>query len=191
MAHTTDVRDTYAHKLANNRLGLWLFIISDAAVFIGLFITRFILLPGHRPELEQTLGLIVTAMLLISSFYMYRAEVHMRHGNIEAFQRSILTTFILGVIFLLGVVAIEWQIAPFGPADGQEGAIFYLMTGFHAFHVLTGVILLWWVYNNSKRGVYTKEEHWGVEAAAIYWHFIDVVWIFFYPALYLIGTVAG
>ena len=115
----------------------------------------------------------------------------MRHGNLQAFQSSIITTLILGVTFLLGVVLVEWQIAPFGPADGQEGAIFFIMTGFHAFHVLTGVILLWWVYNNSKRGLYTPEQHWGVEAAAVYWHFIDVVWIFFYPALYLIGTVAA
>ena len=143
-----------------------------------------------RVKPYSVFGLIVTVMLLVSSFYMYRAEVHMRHGNLQAFQTSILTTLILGVIFLLGVVAVEWQIAPFGPADGQEGAIFYVMTGFHAFHVLTGVIALWWVYNNSKRGVYTPEKHWGVGAAAVYWHFIDVVWIFFYPALYLIGTVA-
>jgi cytochrome c oxidase subunit 3 len=59
----------------------------------------------------------------------------------------------------------------------------------HAFHVLTGVIFLALVLRNGLRGKYNAEKHWAVEAAANYWHFVDLVWIFFYPALYLIGTV--
>ena len=179
---------SYQEKLRRNRLGLWLFLVSDSFVFIGLFITRFVLLGDHRPELSQGLGLFVTALLLISSFFMNRAEVEMAHGNRQGFLRAIFVTLVLGVIFLIGVVGVEWQIAPFGPADGVEGAVFYVMTGFHAFHVLTGVILLFVVWNNGRRGHYSAEERWGVEAAAVYWHFIDVVWIFYYPALYLIGT---
>jgi cytochrome c oxidase subunit 3 len=63
------------------------------------------------------------------------------------------------------------------------------MTGFHAFHVLTGVIFLLFILRNGLRGVFDQDgRHWPVEAAAVYWHFIDVVWIIFYPALYLIGT---
>jgi cytochrome c oxidase subunit 3 len=58
----------------------------------------------------------------------------------------------------------------------------------HALHVLTGVIFLLIIYRNGKRGLYTPQKHYAVEAAAVYWHFVDVVWIFFYPALYLIGT---
>ncbi|MCJ7702690.1 MAG: cytochrome c oxidase subunit 3, partial [Anaerolineales bacterium] len=77
------------------------------------------------------------------------------------------------------------------PADGVEGAIFYMLTGMHAFHLLTGVIFLIIVYRNGRRGIYSSENHWAVEASAVYWHFIDVVWIFLYPALYLIGSVAG
>jgi cytochrome c oxidase subunit 3 len=91
------------------------------------------------------------------------------------------------VIFLLGVVGVEWQIAPFGPGDGTAASLFYTMTGFHAFHVLTGVIFLAVVYRNGRKGLYSPERHWAVEACAVYWHFVDVVWIFFYPALYLIG----
>jgi cytochrome c oxidase subunit III len=68
------------------------------------------------------------------------------------------------------------------------GGVFYMMTGMHAFHVLTGLIFLAVVWNNARKGLYTAEKHWGVEAAAVYWHFVDLVWIFFYPALYLIGT---
>ena len=95
----------------------------------------------------------------------------------------------LGLVFLAGVLGIEWRIAPFGPADGAQGAIFYSMTGFHAFHVLTGVIFLSIVLRNLLRNRYSQEKHWAVEAAVVYWHFIDAVWIFFYPALYLIGTL--
>jgi len=54
--------------------------------------------------------------------------------------------------------------------------------------VLTGVIFLFIVWNNGRRGHYTAEQHWGVEAAAVYWHFVDVVWMFFYVGLYLMGT---
>jgi cytochrome c oxidase subunit 3 len=83
---------------------------------------------------------------------------------------------------------VEWQIAPFGPGDGAAASLFFTMTGFHAFHVLTGVIFLAVVYRNGRKGLYSAERHWAVEACAVYWHFVDVVWIFFYPALYLIGV---
>jgi len=62
---------------------------------------------------------------------------------------------------------------------GPMGAVFYMMTGMHAFHVLTGLIFLLIVWNNGRKNVYTAEKHWGVEAAAVYWHFVDLVWIFF------------
>ena len=179
----------YPYKLMNNRLGLWLFIISDAFLFAGLLVVRFNLLGGQRPELSQTLGLIVTSVLLISSFFMNRAETAIIYGDQKAFLRNTLFTLLLGSIFLVGVVGVEWQIAPFGPGDGVVGGVFYTMTGFHAFHVLTGVIFLLVVYRNGRKGLYSTERHWGVEACAVYWHFVDVVWVFFYPALYLIGTV--
>ncbi|MBI3961299.1 MAG: heme-copper oxidase subunit III, partial [Deinococcus sp.] len=71
-----------------------------------------------------------------------------------------------------------------------SGSVFYMMTGMHALHVFTGVLFLLFVYNHGRKGRYSAERHWPVEACANYWHFVDVVWIFFYPALYLIGTVA-
>jgi cytochrome c oxidase subunit 3 len=89
------------------------------------------------------------------------------------------------------VVGVEWQIVPFGTDGGAAASIFYIMTGFHAFHVLTGVAFLIIVYRNGRKGLYSAERHWAVEAAAVYWHFIDVIWIFFYPALYLIGSPIG
>jgi cytochrome c oxidase subunit 3 len=178
----------YRRKLSVNRMGLWLFILSDAFVFGGLFVSRFYLLGTEvRPEVNQFVGFVVTAVLLTSSFFMNRAETAMAHGDRKTFQLSTLITLVLGTIFLVGVVGLEWQIAPFRPGDDVVASLFYTMTGFHAFHVLTGVIFLAIVYRNGRKGLYSAERHWAVEACAVYWHFVDVVWIFFYPALYLIG----
>jgi cytochrome c oxidase subunit 3 len=179
----------YYRRAATNRLGLWLFILSDLFLFAGLLVSRFYLLgTAQRPEVNQLVGLAVTSILLISSFFMNRAETSAAYGDQKAFLRSILITLILGVLFLIGVVGIEWQIAPFGPDGGAAASLFYAMTGFHALHVLSGVIFLGIIYRNGRKGMYTAERHFPVEAAAVYWHFVDVVWIFFYPALYLIGA---
>jgi cytochrome c oxidase subunit 3 len=189
MTTQTGVTHSYRQKLAINRLGLWLFILSDSFVFGGLLVSRFYLLGTQaRPHLDQVVGFVVTVLLLTSSFFMNRAEIAMAHGDRKAFLRNTAITLVLGIAFLVGVVGVEWQIAPFGTADGAAASIFYTLTGFHAFHVLTGVIFLAVVLRNGARGLYSPEKHWAVEAAAVYWHFVDVVWIFFYPALYLIGT---
>ncbi len=178
---------SYATKLARNRFGLWLFVFSDAFLFLGLFVTRIVLLGANRPDLNQVLGVSVTGLLLLSSFFMNRAEVEISYDNRPAFLRNIMITMVLGVLFLVGVVGVEWPSAPFGPADGAQGAVFFAMTGYHAFHVLTGLIFLFVVWNNGRHGIYNAEKHWGVEASAIYWHFVDVVWFFFYVGLYLMG----
>ena len=180
---------SYAYKTVTNRIGLWLFLLSDAFVFAGLMTARINLLGLTRPHLNQILGLVVTAVLLISSFFMNRGETAMAHGDKKGFFTNVLITFVLGLGFLLGVVAVEWPMAAaegLTPSSGVAGAVFYMMTGMHAFHVFTGVLFLILVYRNGMRGKY-DEKHYPVEAAAVYWHFVDVVWIFFYPALYLIG----
>lgn len=180
---------SYKQKLVTNRIGLWLFLVSDSFLFGGLMVSRIALWGNTRPELNQYLGLTVTFILLVSSFFMYRGESAMAVGDKKGFVRNTLVTLTLGIIFLIGVVGVEWQLAPFSASENIYGAIFYMLTGMHAFHVLTGVIFLLIVINNGRRGVYTQEKHWAVEAAAIYWHFIDVVWVFYYPALYLIGIL--
>ena len=183
---------SYNYKTDTNRLGLWLFLLSDAFVFAGLLTVRINLLGLTRPHLNQTLGLAVTAILLVSSFFMNRGETAMAHGDKKGFMNNVVITFVLGLGFLLGVVMVEWRLAA---AEGltaskdTAGAVFYMMTGMHAFHVFTGLIFLFVVWNNARKNVYSAEKHWGVEAAAVYWHFVDLVWIFFYPALYLIGKL--
>ena len=179
----------YGRKTVTNRLGLWLFILSDMFVFGGLLVARFYLLgTGVRPEVTQSLGLAVTVILLLSSFFANRAEVAMSFGDQKTFLRSILVTIVLGTLFLLGVVGVEWPLAPFGPNHDAAWSLFYTMTGFHAFHVLTGVLFLLIVYRNARRGLYNAERYWPVEAAVVFWHFVDVVWVFFYTSLYLMGT---
>lgn len=179
-----------AWKTTTNRLGFWLFILSDAFLFAGLLVTRFNLLGLTRPNLNQLLGLTVTGVLLVSSFFMNRAETYMKNGNIKGFVWSTVITLILGIGFLLGVVGVEWRDAPFAVGDSAASGVFFMLTGMHAFHVLTGVIFLLIVLKNGKKGVYSADNCWPVEAATVYWHFIDVVWIFFYPALYLIGILS-
>lgn len=182
---------SYSFKTATNRFGLWLFLLSDAFVFAGLLTARVNLLGLTRPHLNQILGLVVTAVLLISSFFMNRGETAMAHGDKKGFMKNTIITFVLGLGFLLGVVAVEWPLAAqegLTASSGAAGAVFYMMTGMHAFHVFTGLIFLFVVWNNARKDLYSAEKHWGVEAAAVYWHFVDLVWIIFYPALYLIGT---
>ena len=190
-----DSEDThsYDYKTGTNRFGLWLFLLSDSFVFAGLMVVRFNLLGLTRPNLNQSLGLFVTAILLASSFFMNRAETAMAHGDQKGFVTGTIATLVLGIGFLIGVVGVEWPAAireGITASSGTPGATFFMMTGMHAFHVLTGVIFLFIVLNNGRKGLYTEKQHWVVEAATVYWHFVDVVWIFFYPALYLIGKLA-
>lgn len=183
---------SYSYKTDTNRLGLWLFLLSDAFVFAGLLTVRINLLGFTRPHLNQILGLAVTVVLLVSSFFINRGETAMAHGDKKGFMNNVLITFVLGLGFLLGVVMVEWRLAAAEGLTASKdvtGAVFYMMTGMHAFHVFTGLIFLFVVWNNARKGVYSAEKHWGVEAAAVYWHFVDLVWIFFYPALYLIGKL--
>jgi cytochrome c oxidase subunit 3 len=186
--------DNYEAQLRNNRLGLWLFFLSEAFLFGGLLATRFYLWGDTRPELDQMIGLIVTSVLLLSSVSMRVAEIGMERGKRGVFMTFSLITVVLGLIFMGGVMIFEWGLFPsiyqghLTPWDNKYGAVVFAMTGMHALHVITGVIFILIVWNLARNRKVTAEKHWGVEAASIYWHYVDVVWIFFYPALYLIGT---
>ncbi len=194
---------SYAQQTKSNRLGLWLFFFSELFLFGALFAARFALWGNTRPELSQVLGLIVTSILLVSGYFMYRAEVAIAHDDRKTFLSSLLAAAFLGIVFFVGVVILEWnvfglELNAFGvewfgrlkPRDGVYGGVFFAMTGMHALHVLSGVILILFVWNNGRKGHFSPEQHWGVEATALYWHYVDVIWVFFYPALYLIGHLA-
>lgn len=187
--------DKYVAQLRMNRLGLWLFFISEAFLFGGLLSARFYLWGADtRPELDQMIGLIVTSVLLVSSVSMRLAETAMERGNRRAFSILILLTAFFGLIFLGGVMVFEWGLFPsiyqghLTPWDNKYGAVVFAMTGMHALHVISGIVFILIVWNLARKGSFSPERHWGVESCAIYWHYVDVVWIFFYPALYLIGN---
>jgi cytochrome c oxidase subunit 3 len=193
-AHVATHVDHAKEQLRHNRLGLWLFFLSEAFLFGGLLAVRFYLWGDHRPELDQFIGLLVTGVLLVSSLSMNIAETAMEHGDRRTFSIGMLVTAVLGIIFLLGVMIFEWGLFPaiyeghLSPSRDVYGAVVFAMTGMHALHVISGVIFILIVWNLGRKGHFTPQSHWGVESCAIYWHYVDLVWIFFYPALYLIGT---
>jgi cytochrome c oxidase subunit 3 len=174
-------------RLAINRLGLWLFIVSDAFFFTALISSRFFIQGLETPdEVNQALGLVLTVVLLASSLTAYRSEVAIAHGDQAKYRLYTYLTIGLGALFLAGV-GFEWHeaYAHFPPSTGY-GTVLFTLTGVHATHVLSGVALLALVYRHGRKGQYGPGNHWPSEAAVKYWHFVDVAWVFIYPALYLV-----
>jgi cytochrome c oxidase subunit III len=187
--HHPVIEFTPAQRLRMNRVGFWMFIISETFLFSGIMVARIVLLGGQRPELDQLLGLVITSILLLSSFFVNRAEVAIAYDDRRQFIFSLGIAILMGFVFTGGVIY-EWSTAHFTPEENVVGGMFFFMTGMHALHVITGILLLMSVMYNGMKGHYDSQRHFGVEAAAIYWHFVDVVWVFFYVSLYLVGTVA-
>jgi len=173
-------------RIRINRFGLWLFFLSETVLFAGILTVRFRLLGTEvHEEISQTIGLIITGILLASSYTAFRAEHAARTGDQEALVRYLSLTLLLGLVFI-GGVAFEWAEAFHAfPAGTEFGTVFFLMTGVHAFHVITGLLFLGILLRNARKGNY-NDDSWPVEAGVKYWHFVDIVWVFFYPALYLI-----
>ena len=192
MTTASDVRhnesESTSSRLAINRLGMWLFILSESMLFGGLLMVRFSLLGTFtHEELSQITGLIITAILLLSSFTAYRAERAMGNGDVASTERYLMLTLGLGAIFTAGV-AFEWYEALEAfPPSTPFGSVFFTMTGLHAFHVIGGLVIIAIVYGRVRRNDVASSDSWPVEASVKYWHFVDVVWVFFYPALYLLN----
>lgn len=174
------------NRSAINTVGLWLFFLSETFLFAALLAGRFYLAGTDRPEeLNQLLGLGITSILLLSSATAYSAEVAIAKGYRGWAKLCLLLTILLGLVFFGGVV-VEWSTAEFSQGE-PYGTAFFSMTGLHASHVLSGVVILGLVLRLTAKGRFSAEQHWGFEASIKYWHFVDVVWVFFYPALYLVG----
>lgn len=174
-----------------NRLGLWLFLVSDASFFIALLSARFFVVGTTRPEgVDQVLGLGLTILLLLSSLSAYRAEAASEHGDDRTAMRMMLLTIGMGVVFLFGV-GYEWYEAfKHFPPSHPYGTVLFTLTGVHAFHVVTGILALGFVYFRVRRAgpdTPAADTQWAVEGAVKWWHFVDVAWVFIYPTLYLVG----
>lgn len=167
-------------SIAIQSFGLWIFIASEAFLFLILISTRYFLLGLERPgELEQLLGAAVTAVLLSSSVSAYAGLRALRRGDEAGYRRWIRLTLALGAAFLVGL-SLEWAegFGAFPPGRGY-GSVFFALTGVHGFHVLSGLVVLGLVLR-SGRGT------WPATAAVRYWTFVDAVWLLIYPTLYLV-----
>lgn len=175
----------YVERTRVNRVGLWLFFLSDGLLFGVLAAARFYVGGTERdPHLDQTLGLAITSILLLSSLTAYAGETAIKHGNIRRGRLFLAATVALGLVFLGGVV-VEWSIAEFSASE-PFGTAFFSMTGMHATHVASGVLFLIVATYVAGRGSYDDGRTWGATGIVMYWHFVDVVWVFFYPILYLL-----
>ena len=176
------------NRLAMNRIGLWLFFLSESFLFMGLLVTRFYLQGVSRPaQINQPLGFAISIVLLLSSLTAYRAETYISGGMQKEFRRNILYSLCLGSLFLAGV-GFEWSEAfRFFPPKTPFGSIFFILTGFHAFHVMLGLLALLTLVLPGQRRRFTPENYWGAEGIIKFWHFVDVVWMFIFPTLYLIS----
>jgi cytochrome c oxidase subunit III len=173
-------------------LGMLLFIISEIMLF-GAFFTAYFFIrvvgevdwPARGEELPVAIAGVNTAILLSSSFTMHWALEGARNENRRAMRIGLLTTALLGLTFLT-IQVNEYVHLGFAPHDNAQGTIFYGLTGLHGAHVFVGLTLLTFATVRAFRGHFTAKEHRGVEVPGIYWHFVDVMWIFVYSTLYLL-----
>ena len=132
------------------------------------------------------LPLLNTLILLCSGTTVTWAHHSLIHGDREGLKKGLWLTIALGVLFT-AIQAYEYSHAPFPFGENTYGSAFYMATGFHGFHVLIGTIFLIVCLVRTYKGHFTPKQHFGFEAAAWYWHFVDVVWLFLFVAIYVWG----
>ena len=188
--------------------GMWVFLATEVLFFGGLFLTYAVyrmwypaaFAAGSR-ELNVALGTINTATLITSSFTMVLAVHAAETGNRKQLMLFIVVTMVLGLVFL-GIKADEYyekfvdHHVP-GPNFQFEAqyfrnaqiffSLYFIMTGLHAVHMIIGLGIMTWMLVWAWNGTITKEYHSPIEIAGLYWHFVDIIWIWLYPLLYLIG----
>jgi len=185
------------------RYGMVLFIASEVMFFAAFFWAFFnaSLFPtdvesvgGVWPPVSVEavfnpwdLPLMNTLILLSSGCTVTWAHHSLLEGNRRGLILGLAATVFLGLAFTL-VQALEYAVAPFGFTDGIYSSTFFMATGFHGFHVIIGTIFLAVCLFRAIGGDFKPEAHFGFEAAAWYWHFVDVVWIFLFVCVYLWGS---
>jgi cytochrome c oxidase subunit 3 len=189
-------------------LGMWVFLVTEILFFGGLFLAYTVYRAQYplafaeaSRHLDITLGTFNTAVLIVSSLTMALAVYSAALGRRKAIIAFLLATMALGGVFL-GVKAVEYahkfhdHLVPgpgfrFPGADARQVEMFFslyfAMTGLHAAHMVIGIGLLTVLVLQARKGRYGPEYHTPVEVSGLYWHFVDIVWIFLFPLLYLIG----
>jgi cytochrome c oxidase subunit 3 len=200
--------DTMDQQREASSFGMWVFLVTEILFFGGLFLAYTVYRHQYSRafaeasrHLDITLGTFNTAVLIVSSLTMALAVFSAATGRRKAIVVFLVATIALGAVFL-GVKAVEYShkfhdhLVP-GPSfhfpgpDARPAEIFFslyfTMTGLHAAHMIVGIGLLTTLVLQARKGRYTPEYHTPVEVSGLYWHFVDIVWIFLFPLLYLIG----
>ena len=170
----------------------WFWAFFDASLFSGEAIQegRVAFTGGHWPPKGVTpfdpwhLPLLNTLILLTSGTTVTWAHHALLHNDRNGLKWGLILTVLLGATFT-GVQAYEYAHATFGFKNSIYGATFFMATGFHGFHVLIGTIFLLVCLFRALAGQFTPQQHLGFEFAAWYWHFVDVVWLFLFAAVYV------
>jgi cytochrome c oxidase subunit 3 len=187
------------------RYGMIMFIASEVMFFVAWFWAFFdaSLFPNEVHQYARTeftggvwppkgvevldpfhLPLYNTIILLLSGTTVTWAHHALLHGDRKGLVNGLVVTVGLGILFTF-VQAYEYMHAPFAFKESIYGATFFMATGFHGFHVIIGTIFLLVCLFRSIRGDFTPKQHFGFEAAAWYWHFVDVVWLFLFTSIYI------
>ncbi|MEM8811512.1 MAG: cytochrome c oxidase subunit 3 [Pseudomonadota bacterium] len=193
------------------RYGMILFIASEVMFFVAWFWAYFdaSLFPDHAKQFMRTeltgghwppdgietfdpwhLPLLNTLVLLTSGTTVTWAHHALLHDDRKGLVAGLALTVVLGLLFT-ALQAYEYGHAAFGFSEHIYGATFYMATGFHGFHVIVGTIFLVVCLLRAMNGGFTPQKHFGFEAAAWYWHFVDVVWLFLFAAIYIWGAGPG
>jgi cytochrome c oxidase subunit 3 len=175
-------------------LGVILFVASECVFFAALFGAYFTVRaqasvwpPKGISEGLHPLPLpaIATSMLILSSFTMQFGVQAIRMGDRRTMMRLLKVTLFLGALFL-GMQGYDYATLGFSIHDTVFGTTFFTMTGFHGAHVAGGLVFIYLMLARGWGGQLTRENHYALEACAIYWHFVDIVWIGLFSTLYIL-----
>nr|YP_010155762.1 cytochrome c oxidase subunit III [Conwentzia sinica]QQY84953.1 cytochrome c oxidase subunit III [Conwentzia sinica] len=182
------------------RWGMILFIVSEVLFFISFFWAYFhsSLSPsveigniwpplGIKPFNPMEIPLLNTTILLSSGITITWAHHSIMNSNYTQTIQSMYITVILGIYFTI-LQAYEYWEAPFTISDSVYGSSFFMATGFHGIHVIIGTLFILVMLIRHMNWHFSKSHHFGFEAAAWYWHFVDVVWLFLYLSIYWWGS---
>jgi cytochrome c oxidase subunit 3 len=188
----------YSSRIAPTIVGIFLFIGSEIMLFGSFFTVYFFdrvvnnthpwppVGPDGNPfERPWFVALVNTCILVTSSFTMHWATVSVKRGNRAGLQAGMVLTILLGLTFLLTQV-IEYHRLGFNTSDTSFAATFFGLTGLHGCHVFIGLVILTVMAVRAFRGHFSPEHHHGIEVGGIYWHFVDVMWIIVYTAVYVL-----
>ena len=179
---------------ADHRMfGLATFLVADAMTFAGFF-AAYLTFKAVNPlpegaiyELELPLPILNTVLLLVSSATFHKAGQAIRQDRQTRCRNSLMVTAGLGVAFLVSQM-VEYFTLPFGLTDNLYASTFFAATGFHGLHVTLGalmILIVWW-QARTDGGRVTAENHFPLEAAELYWHFVDGIWVILFVILYLL-----